>query len=203
MLLRKTFLAVLMTLVAVTTVCTAAPAQAQYRGERIGFAGEGAMIEAINAMSRAHHNPLASIGHVRAAQGHLRTALRVLNNQSALFQLQAAAASLDSFSVTGDRFALQNAMQHTEQALAMEQQTRLVPRGFQPRVHGRPDCDHPHQPGFPSGPVPYSSGYFPGASSTYPYPYGFDAPVPHVVPATPRGGISFQRGPFSITIPLR
>ncbi len=58
------------------------------------------MIEAINAMSRAHQNPLASIGHVRAAQGHLRTALRVLNNQSALFQLQAAAASLDSFSVT-------------------------------------------------------------------------------------------------------
>jgi len=84
------------------------------------------MIGAINAIGRAMTYPLASEGHVRAAELHINTALRFVNNPHTQSDLNGALQMLNAFRYRGDRGALAMARERTECALNEAQQARLA-----------------------------------------------------------------------------
>jgi hypothetical protein len=146
----------------------------RYQGQRVHFAGEANMIAAINSIGIAMAHPLASEGHVRAAEVHLNQALRFADCQHVQGDLNAALQMLNAFRYRGDRGALAAALQRTECALHEAQEHRLTAQTVY----------RPQLPQF----IPQS--YPPVA---YPPVY----PVPYR-----NNGLTISKGAFSITIPL-
>lgn len=156
------------------TTAVAGPTPYRYQGQRLHFAGEPQMIAAINSIGFAMAYPLASDGHVRAAEIHLNAALRFVTCTHAQRDLNGALQMLNAFRYRGDRGALALALQKTECALSEAQQDRLAAQTVY----------RPQLPQFV--PQPYPPVAYP---PVYPVPYR-------------NNGLTISKGAFSISIPF-